>query len=236
MPLLLRPATPSDTPHLTSIYFSAFTSDSISLLVFPSRTPGTPSWDWWEQSIVTEMQDPSASFLCVEDSSTKEIVAYAKWNCVTESSAEWKGDEEELPTWPLGADTQVANHFFGTLGRRRVGIMSDTNPNPNPNPPSPTPKNERKWRKHYYLELIATHPDWQGKGAAGKLIRWGLERADKEGVECYLEASPRGKEIYEHFGFEERGRLVVPVEGREDFVECFMVRRKRGGGGVGGEV
>ncbi|PQE06742.1 Acyl- N-acyltransferase protein [Rutstroemia sp. NJR-2017a BBW] len=215
MPFHLRPATPHDAPHLTTIYFSAFTHDSISLLVFPSRTPGTPSWDWWEQSILTEMQDPCASFLCIEDSSSGTVVAYAKWNYVTESSAEWKGDEQELPTWPLGADTEVANHFFGTLGRRRVGIMSG--------------------RTHYYLELIATHPDFQGQGAAGKLIRWGLERADKEGVECYLEASPRGKEIYEYFGFEERGRLIVPVEGREDFVECFMVRGKRGGGVVRGE-
>ncbi|PQE05298.1 putative N-acetyltransferase protein [Rutstroemia sp. NJR-2017a BVV2] len=234
MPLLLRPATPPDTPHLTSIYFSAFTSDSISRLVFPSRDPGTPSWDWWEQSIVTEMQDPSAHFLCVYDSSSGTVVAYAKWNYVTEGSAEWKGDEVELPTWPLGADVKVANHFFGTLGRRRVGIMGCDGDSGSEIPTNePKQKTGRKWRKHYYLELIATHPDWQGKGAAGKLIRWGLERADKEGVECYLEASPRGKEIYEYFGFEEKGRLVVPVEGKEDFVECFMVRAARGGGSGG---
>lgn len=93
------------------------------------------------------------------------------------------------------------------------------------NPPAAKPG--RKWRKHYYLEIIATRPEWQGKGAAGMLIRWGLERADQQGVECYLEASPVGKKVYEHFGFEEAGRLVVPVEGKEDFVECFMVRPAR---------
>lgn len=90
-------------------------------------------------------------------------------------------------------------------------------------------------RKHWYLEIIATRPEWQGKGAAGKLMRWGLEKADADGkgVETYLEASPVGKEVYEYFGFEERGRLVVPVEGKGDFIECMMVRPEKGkmGGG-----
>jgi len=88
-----------------------------------------------------------------------------------------------------------------------------------------------KERKHWYLELIATRPEWQGKGAAGKLIRWGLERADEEGTECYLEASPDGKPVYERFGWRERERLVVDLEGRDpcgtgekEFVEVMMVR------------
>jgi len=86
-------------------------------------------------------------------------------------------------------------------------------------------------RKHWYLELVATRPECQGKGAAGKLLRWGIERADEEGTETYLEASPDGKPIYEHLGFREVGRLVVELEGKGDgplaekkFVECFMVR------------
>ena len=88
-----------------------------------------------------------------------------------------------------------------------------------------------KERKHWYLELIVTRPEWQGKGAAGKLIRWGLERADEEGSVCYLEASPDGKPVYERFGWRERERLVVDLEGRDpcgtgekEFVEVMMVR------------
>lgn len=83
-------------------------------------------------------------------------------------------------------------------------------------------------RGHWYLEIIATRPERQGKGAAGKLMRWGLERADEEKVESYLEASPVGKEVYEYFGFEEKGRLVVIVDEKGDFVECMMVRPRKG--------
>jgi len=86
-------------------------------------------------------------------------------------------------------------------------------------------------RKHWYLEFVATRPEEQGRGAAGMLMRWGLQKADEEGTEAYLEASPDAKPVYEHYGFREVERLVVSLEGKEEvvgeekeFVECFMVR------------
>lgn len=86
-------------------------------------------------------------------------------------------------------------------------------------------------RKHWYLELVATRQEYQGRGAAGQLLRWGVERADEEATECYLEASPEGKPIYGRFGFGERDRLVVELEGKgegplseKEYVEVFMVR------------
>jgi GNAT superfamily N-acetyltransferase len=80
-------------------------------------------------------------------------------------------------------------------------------------------------RKHWYLELVATRPEYRRKGAAGLLLRWGLEKADQEEVEAYLEASPEGKPVYEHFGFWEVERLVV-LDGK--FLECIMVRGIKG--------
>lgn len=69
--------------------------------------------------------------------------------------------------------------------------------------------------------MLATRLEYAGKEAAVRLIWWGLRKADEEAVEVYLEASPDGKPIYEHFGFVEVRRLVV-LEGR--FVEVMMVR------------
>ncbi|KAF7907108.1 uncharacterized protein EAF01_004695 [Botrytis porri] len=199
MNLTLRPATAADAEALTNIYFSAFSSDEISLLCFPRSSV---SWTWWHNSILSEIQDPSSHFLCIQDvsSHTSEIISYAKWNNTSATVA----TTNDLPEWPQGCDVEVANHFFGTLIERRREIMGE--------------------RKHWYLEIVATKPEFQGKGAAGKLMRWGLERADEDRVETYLEASPMGKEVYEHFGFEEKARLVVPVDGKSDFVECMMVR------------
>lgn len=161
--------------------------------------------------IVKELADPHAHFLCVYDSSSPDQspIAFAKWD--DPSTAPSSGDD--MPEWPEGGDHAIANHFFGNLVRRHGEIMEG--------------------RRHWYLELLATKPEWQGKGAGGKLLRWGLRKADEEGTETYLEASPDGKPIYEHLGFREVDRLIVPLEGtgegvlsEKEFVECFMVRSR----------
>ncbi|CZR59174.1 uncharacterized protein PAC_09066 [Phialocephala subalpina] len=215
MPLLLRKATASDAKVLTEIYFSAFQIDAISLLVFPRTADlaigSKSSFDWWYNSIIEELEDPNAHFLCIydSDSADQKIVSYCKWNG---PNAPFGAD---LPAWPEGADVSIANHFFGSLVGRHEIIM--------------------KGRKHWYLEFIATRPDYQGKGAAGQLLRWGIERSEEEWAETYLEASPDGKPIYERFGFEEVDRLVVELEGKgegplseKEFVEVFMVRPVKG--------
>jgi GNAT superfamily N-acetyltransferase len=202
MPLTLRKATPEDSKALTDIYFSAFSIDAISLLVFPRNNAAASKF--WYDSVIEEIADPTAHFICIVDTDTPDqtVVAYAKWNT---PSAPVAG---ELPEWPAGGDHEIANHFFGNLVSRHAKIMEG--------------------RKHWYLELVATRPEYQGRGAAGKLLRWGMERADEEGTETYLEASPDGKPIYEHFGFAEVDRLVVKLKeevlGEKEFIECFMVR------------
>lgn len=205
MPLTLRPATEADASQLADIYFSAFTIDAISLLVFPRDNPSPRKW--WVNSILEEMADPNAHHICIYDSSTpdQKIVAFAKWNSPDTPIT------TDMPAWPEGADEALANHFFGNLVGTHKKLMTG--------------------RRHWYLELVATRPEYQGKGAAGKLLRWGIERANAEGTETYLEASPDGKPIYEHFGFKEVDRLVVELDGKgegvlaeKEFVECFMVR------------
>ncbi|KAJ6103475.1 Acetyltransferase GNAT family [Penicillium sp. IBT 16267x] len=46
------------------------------------------------------------------------------------------------------------------------------------------------------LEILGVHPSYQGRGLASKLLKWGLARADEEGVEVYLSSSPDGKLMY----------------------------------------
>ncbi|KAH8679670.1 acetyltransferase-like protein [Tricladium varicosporioides] len=209
--LILRKAKLTDAAYIVEIYLSAFISDAISLLVFPRSTPTT--YNFWYDMIIAELTHPHAHFYVVTTSTQDEPdypVAFAKWEDTTAPLP-----TTDLPEWPEGADTEIANQFFGSLFKRHAEIMKD--------------------KKHWYLELLATRPEYQGKGAAGKLLRWGIEKVDEEGVEAYLEASPDGKPIYEYLGFEEVDRLVVELEGKgeaalgeKEFVECFMVRKRKG--------
>ena len=44
-------------------------------------------------------------------------------------------------------------------------------------------------RPHWYLEMCAVHPDYQGKGVGKALLDWGLAQADRNNLPVYLEAS-----------------------------------------------
>ncbi|KAH8597030.1 acetyltransferase-like protein [Bisporella sp. PMI_857] len=197
MAFSIRKATPADIPAMVDIYFRAFDGDAISVLCFP-RTPAVHKF--WADMLTSELTEHGVHFLVVlSPSPDPKVIAWAHWNSPLASPV-----STSLPTWPEGCDVAVANHFFGTLFKRHTEIMEG--------------------RKHWYLELLCTDPDWQGKGAAGKLLRWGIEKADAEEVESYIEASPAGKGVYERFGWKEADRLVVDVRGQEEFVEVLMVR------------
>ena len=55
---------------------------------------------------------------------------------------------------------------------------------------------------HYYLRSLGVRPEWQGKGIGAALVAPILERADREGVGCYLTtATVDNVSWYERFGF-----------------------------------
>lgn len=67
-------------------------------------------------------------------------------------------------------------------------------------------------------------PEHQGRGAAGQMIRWGLQRADGLEVPCYLEANVVARPIYERYGFRVVGEFAMEDVGH---VEYFMVREAK---------
>lgn len=64
---------------------------------------------------------------------------------------------------------------------------------------------------HWYLSLLGTDPDAQGRGFGSAVLRPALERCDSEGVGAYLESSkPRNLDFYERQGFRITGELQLP--------------------------
>ncbi|KAH8711871.1 hypothetical protein GQ44DRAFT_731099 [Phaeosphaeriaceae sp. PMI808] len=57
---------------------------------------------------------------------------------------------------------------------------------------------------HQYLKLntLATHPEHQGRGAGSMLLKWGIKKADDEGLIAYLDATSKARPMYEKQGFE----------------------------------
>ncbi|UKZ74460.1 hypothetical protein TrVFT333_002129 [Trichoderma virens FT-333] len=101
-------------------------------------------------------------------------------------------------------DQEFSVFFFGRLGEMHHEAMGE--------------------RPHWYLELLAVKPQYQGKGAASLMLRYGVNKADEDKVECFLDASPAGQPIYERYGFRVVQRDTF-LEGT--YVQCAMVRDAR---------
>ncbi|KAF4453065.1 gnat family protein [Fusarium austroafricanum] len=181
MPLQLRQAVPDDIPQMREVYYSAFGDTIIGSRVFCANKEA--SNPFFQEGFSKDMADPTCEFLVVThkktspDSKDEEIVALAKWGLPGAAIQ----DPPPAEVWPANGDLAV--EFFSAMANAHRKAMGD--------------------RPHYYLELICTHEAWQGKGAASLLLRWGVERADAEGLPCFLEATPKGKVVYERFGFTE---------------------------------
>ncbi|KAJ9648699.1 hypothetical protein H2199_000612 [Coniosporium tulheliwenetii] len=65
---------------------------------------------------------------------------------------------------------------------------------------------------YVHLAVLAVSPHCQRRGIGAKLIKWGLERAQKEldgGVPVTLESSPKGYGLYRKMGFVQVARISI---------------------------
>ncbi|RAL07654.1 GNAT family N-acetyltransferase [Aspergillus homomorphus CBS 101889] len=81
---------------------------------------------------------------------------------------------------------------------------------------------------YYFCNIVAVRPGTQGKGIGRKLFEAVTEKADQEGVKCYLESSRNepNVQIYEKMGFE----MAKEMECRDGDDVCMlycMVRKPR---------
>ncbi|RMZ01596.1 hypothetical protein D0862_06313 [Hortaea werneckii] len=173
--------------------------------------PRVPSVrQWWEDMFTREMASETGShwFKSV-DVASGETVGFVKWQ---EPRPEGMELETDLPEWPAEADQGVCDETFGEWGRKRRELMGK--------------------RGHWYLEIIATHPQHQGRGAGSMMIIWGLGRADRDNVEAYLEASPEAVSLYEKLGFENVASTDTWIQNErvkgEWYRNLFMIRPPQG--------
>ncbi len=64
---------------------------------------------------------------------------------------------------------------------------------------------------HWYLAILGTEPEAQGRGIGSALLQPILERCDKQGATAYLESSKQSNiPFYQQRGFEVIGEISVP--------------------------
>ncbi|KAK8041575.1 hypothetical protein PG994_014582 [Apiospora phragmitis] len=204
--LKFREGTEADADAVCNVFSDSFSEDSINKRVFPATSAGARASikDW----LGGGLKDPHSRYLlAVNDSQSgvDAVVAMAKWIA---PSAEPKAPEAEnwaaKMAWPDDVDGALGTDFFTMLEQKHKEHMGS--------------------RPHWYLELLAVRKSYHGKGLGKHLLSWGLERADKDGLETYLQASPAGVPLYRKYGFEDIETVHVS---KADYSEVFMKRQPR---------
>src|SRR5690349_10210836 len=52
------------------------------------------------------------------------------------------------------------------------------------------------------VSYCSVHPDQRHRGVVKEMIKWGLQKADKLGLETFVESTDHAKGFYEAHGFE----------------------------------
>lgn len=82
------------------------------------------------------------------------------------------------------------------------------------------------------LKLFGTHPKAQRRGAGSLLMAWVTELADREGLPCWVTASPVVVPLYKKFGFQIMEEIVVQLpagSGEGTYTHTCMLREPKTG-------
>jgi hypothetical protein len=234
----LQPVTEDDIPVLTEIFSASFKKDTNTQLKLVGKDPNSQA-DGMAGGIRQWLCYPDRiSVLKAVDNSTGTIMGWTGWGCrgyeaspaqptpetVKEERPQVQDTEENKPKTIEDPVERLEALTNADMTRWMAKIM----------PPG---------TKCRYLHSCVVHPSYQSRGVGLALIRWGTEKADKDGVFCWVHSSDGGQFAFQKAGFEEIERLEVDldefataprkgVEGMEDgkwgkYVFRYMVRQPR---------
>ncbi|KAL4931810.1 GNAT family N-acetyltransferase [Aspergillus undulatus] len=203
MEFTLTAALPTDAPAITSVYFSAFTNDLSNRIM-----PNTPDVAAFQTALFQKAAEDSQAGRATDlikivgtspDQSQDPVIAgFALWKFFEADSDDEKKEEETQ--WPQNSDAELCESFFSKVDGERRRAVGD--------------------QPHYYLNMLAVHPDYGRQGLGGRLLKWGLDRADQEGRITFISASPTGRGLYEKHG----ARAVNNYEVVPGYRETSMIR------------
>jgi GNAT superfamily N-acetyltransferase len=184
----LRPALAEDSVAMVAVLNNAFQDSPFHNRCFPPSDPGS------QQELVNYVQknlaDPTSHIVVADVISTgtasgePSIAGWARWVRRPLPAPDAKPAPPLVFTeevYPAGGDPAFAARFF----QANYDAMTRAT------------KGQPVWS----LSMMVVSKVHQRRGVASELMRFGVDKADREGWAAYVNASPEGKDLYERFGF-----------------------------------
>lgn len=206
----LEIATTEDVTAIVTLWFAAFTQDVIKRL-FPD-TPAMRTWhENWHRGDMETKKD-FQTYLKVVDTAKKDeqgqfqLVAFGKWD---KAMPDERG--RRFPEWCKDSPYEECQGLIDTLEGERARVMGSVrhycmNSSLGGRYEKPGNFANSKYARYTDLDTLATHPDYQGRGAGSMIVKYGCDLADQDGVSAYVDASKEGLVLYKRYGFVDHGQ------------------------------
>ncbi|KAL2852065.1 hypothetical protein BJY01DRAFT_100466 [Aspergillus pseudoustus] len=219
MPFQIGPLTLADTEANFIVAEKAFHAHN-RLLYTGLLSPSSRAIVVKEREESWPGPDNVKNFKVVNDAG--ELIASSRWAIHEEDEEITQSVEEavearlkqDLPE--LRKDVARALYTLFAAGKREIiGIRSSES------------GEITKLQRRVELIAIYVHPDYQRRGIASNLLKWGFEESERLQLPIYLEATEEGRPVYERLGFEtlEAQPFDARPFGLQEKVEyAFMIR------------
>lgn len=206
------PAEDADMQRLFTITSLAFKdNEPFWDAMYPHHTTEAGRRIGGERFLKAKKADPNTHYIKAVDDSMGEIAGFAKWNVFQDrlpASAKAEG-----PYWESENDREYAQHLMNEFSRDRTKFVESRDGNA------------------VNLDILVIDPKYQRMGIGGKLVAWGVERADELGFDAVIESSVFGRGLYAKNGFvwQKNVEMELPEKwkGRAPSRYAWMVREKK---------
>ncbi|KAH7310809.1 hypothetical protein B0I35DRAFT_482089 [Stachybotrys elegans] len=207
----LRPAVEADLDDLVTILIDAFAPGPVWRYIFPHLDKYYDSlWHCFRTEIAQEFDHvPNTTFInviekpkhTIHDFGPRRVVGIGIWNLLSpnpqvqlqstflsEAHAAFLGCNDN----PAVNQTRVLHYAAQADRADRYYI-----------------RNRRQ--DQFYLNMLATHPDWDGHGFGAANLDWGFKKAKSLGgnIPITLLATPAGWPLYDKSGFESVANFTI---------------------------
>ncbi|KFY10948.1 hypothetical protein V492_04766 [Pseudogymnoascus sp. VKM F-4246] len=224
--MLIRPAIPNDYPRMAEVAAAAFMEDDVyGRFMFPHRREFPADYiTQWERRIKMYATKPEYEHLVVLDGSTGSIAAWACWERI--------GPGATARANPLSLRI---NHLYATvINRVACFFWPDRSADPENIKAfkDAVPYAEHLWsgdrEEAWNLDILCTHPDFEGQKYGSSLVKWGISQSAIEGICTSVIAAWEKDPYYARFGFKEVGRADVgPIAGVKGGAVMFRDKKPR---------
>ncbi|KKK17222.1 hypothetical protein P175DRAFT_0426071 [Aspergillus ochraceoroseus IBT 24754] len=189
---------------LCRIAASAWQNDPLFSWLFPGgQTHPEDFLILWKIILDMEFLEPGkfifAASIYDAETQTNKIAGFAVWERRGDSEAarRWQGTSFSKKLGRLNLSLKLAHTVTlsparRSFSRKKFKLLDE----------EVESVRARQPKESWYLNFLGVDPTAQKKGVGKRLLQWGLDRADEEGIAAGLEASNAGVKLYQSAGFE----------------------------------